>query len=121
MKNAILYLLLFYIFCGCNETNEMGRPTILYLSGQITNKQTFTPIDSVAVTLEFSSLTGMYYNPETTFYSGNNGKFNFQFSPKQNTSYNLTFFKQEYRSPSLPTSIDRDREYQSFTIVLDTL
>jgi hypothetical protein len=45
---------------------------------------------------------------KATFHSGNDGKFNFQFSPAYNYTYSLIFDKKTYKS--LSKSIDRDKE-----------
>ena len=119
MKNILLCFLSFLIISGCQKKND-PRPTTLYLSGSVTNKQTSTPIDSVEIALERSYWFSGYIL-ETIFFSDGNGKFNIQFNPQENKSYDLDFSKRGYATPPFPTSIDLDKEYQNFNITLDTL
>lgn len=118
-KTLILISILVFFAFACEKTIQPTQPpSVLYISGTITDKQTGTPIDSVEVTLNVPGNYGPP-SPQSYFYSNTDGKFSFQFSPKT-TSYQLGFSKNGYCYAGCPyVPIDRNKEYQTFNVLLD--
>ena len=119
-KRTLIFSLTFLIFAfACKKTIQPERPpSVLYISGLVTDKQTGVPLDSVEVTLNVPGYYGPP-SPQSYFYSNTDGKFSFQFSPKT-ASYQLGFSKNGYCYAGCPyVSIDRDKEYQTFNVLLE--
>ena len=117
MKNTLIFICILLMSSACLKTSEPEKPAILYLTGTLTDKYTAAPIDSAVITIVYYPGSSLYSYPETTFYSGVNGNFNFHFAPRENTFYNIEFGKQGYSAQF--RSIKREVEYQNFIIVLD--
>ena len=119
MKKLIpIFVILVVTSFSCKK--DKPRPSTIYISGTVTDKLTTNPLDSVNTSLNYSTGSiGSPLIPQTTIYTGTNGKFNFQFSPKENYSYQLFFDKTGSGYKWQSKSIDLTKENQIFNIVLE--
>ncbi|MBX3165438.1 MAG: carboxypeptidase regulatory-like domain-containing protein [Bacteroidetes bacterium] len=118
MKKVIIYSsLLFFIAAFACIKKTKQRPTTLYISGIVTDKQTSAPLDSVKISLYRSHFGALYLND---YYSTQNGRYNFSFTPCDScfTSYYLEFTKKGYNTVR-DQHIDLDKEYQEFNIAME--
>ncbi len=122
MKNIMLMFVVFVgvLFNACKEENS--RPSTIYITAKVTDKETNLPIDSVKVELYKSSLAS--YFVQDYYYTNHQGEVFFYFSPKDGFgSYYLMFYKDSFlTSPSegcnCRASIDLDTEKQKLNIQL---
>jgi hypothetical protein len=111
---CFLFLLALLSF-ACEKKNE--RPSILYISGIITDKETSTSLDSVTIFLNHTK--NWPYMTKTLYYNSGDGKFNFQFYPEEGYRYSLRFERNGYCYGGCSNVyINRDKEYQSFNVQL---
>jgi hypothetical protein len=94
MKNLKYLLIVSFILCmsaKCMNDEKQQLPKSVSISGQIIEKQTKNPIDSVKIIL--GRTTGSFlYSDVAYFYSDSLGMYNVVFSPILE-SYSLEFYK----------------------------
>jgi tRNA A37 threonylcarbamoyltransferase TsaD len=124
LNKKMLYTLLispaFFIMLAssCEKPKGNSRPTVIHISGIVTDKQIGTTLDSVKIYLYIPTMGGPTI--KSFYYSDNTGRFTFQFSPIPNTSYRLSFEKKNYcYSGCQSIAIDLDKEYQEFNVQLE--
>ena len=122
LTKKMLYTLLispafFILLASSCEKEKPKRPTVLHISGTITDKQTGSSLDSVKIYLYIPTMGGPTI--KSIYYTDNTGKFLFQFSPFPNTSYSLMFEKKSYCNSGCNVYIDLDKEYQEFNVQLE--
>jgi len=117
----MLPLFLFIIAFACEKaTQPQQPPSVLQISGFVTDKQTGNPLDSVSVSLNHNTGSiGSPSIPQMTLFTGIDGKFNFQFSSKDNYSYSVFFDKTGAGYKWISKSIDRNKEHQEFNVTLE--
>ena len=118
MKQILLPITLSIIlFSACTKKDE--RPSVIYISGTVTDKTTSSPLDSVSI--ELIELRGSSIPRISTIlkiYSTNSaGEFSFEFSQnKELYSYRVEISKEPYIREYV--FIDKDLENQHFNIQL---
>lgn len=115
----LMFLLILDISCEKSQKQPI-LPSILYITGTVTDKQTIMPLDSVSVSLNYNAGTiGSLSIPTMTFSTVKEGKFNFQFSPRENYSYYLFFDKTGAGYKWVSKSVDRNKEHQEINVALE--
>ena len=121
-KPLIISILLTSLICiACSK--EETRPSTIYITANVTDKETALPIDSVKVGLYKSDLASFPLIIEY-YYTNNIGNVNLSFSPEKYSfgSYSLNFYKSGYLSLGTECGcevhIDLDKENQHFNVQL---
>ena len=102
-------------------SKEEARPSTIYITANVTDKETALPIDSVKVGLYKSSFGTFWMK---NFYTNNMGNVNLSFSPEKDSfgGYLLKFRKSGYLSSGeecgCNVRIDLDKENQNFSVQL---
>ena len=113
-KPLIISILLTSLICiACRK--EEARPSTIYITANVTDKETALPIDSVKVNLRKNDGFGSWIYLEK-YYSDKDGIVKFSFQQEVNWVYDIKLLADSYESYRV--SLDKNKENQNFNVQL---
>ena len=119
MKQILLSLILSTILFSACTKKESQRPSVIYISGTVSDKTNSSPLDSVSIILseDRGGVISSVLIPLKTYSTNSSGEFSFNYSQnKERYSYELEFSKDLYTVEKV--HLDKDIEKQHFNIQL---
>lgn len=114
MKQIVILIIMFtMLLSACKKKNT--RPSEIYVTSTVTDKETSNPIDSVEVNLRKNDGFGSWIYIHT-YYTDKSGIVNFSFKQDDNWVYDMKFNNKNYES--YKASLDKEKKNQDFKIQL---
>jgi len=112
-KMLIISILIGLFLLSCKD--EEVRPSVIYVTATVTDKETSLPIDSVEVSLRKNDGFGSWIYIDT-YYSNNLGVVNINFNQERNWINDLEFHDENFETYRI--SLDNEIEKQNYNIKL---
>jgi hypothetical protein len=120
MKRNGFFNYCFVIVCAfaliqCKKTTTPPIPSVIYVSGVISDIQTGAPVDSVFVTLHYNDGGASTPVPLAVYHTDKFGKYSFKLIPNPYTFYDITCEKSKRTSTQV---IDQQKANQVINVSL---